>query len=265
MRLIYLLAVDEDHAAAAEVEWLLGQRGYFVRRAEEGSAFPPARPNEITLALWSQSAQASQKQILFTNCAIDAWTQGRLILARLDDALQPRGLGDVEAIDLTFVPARVASVWKIVEAAQGIDRLLELRRKDAPPEPDLADSDMSGPGEAEHPACEPKPKGTSARGFSSSHAVIAGFVAAGAFASLGFLSLTEAPNILLGLAAALWGIVAGTVAGFVGGGDRELKSAARVPPPAALPAPAASAPGLREVEHVSESATLPEGPAGISG
>ena len=57
MRLIYLLAVDADHAAAAEIESLLKQRGYFVRRAEERYAFPLAPPNELTLATWSPSVQ----------------------------------------------------------------------------------------------------------------------------------------------------------------------------------------------------------------
>jgi hypothetical protein len=258
MRLIYLLAVGADHAASAEIESLLKQRGYFVRRAEEKFAFPPARPNEITLALWSQSVQFSQQQILFTNRAIDAWTEGRLILARLDNTFQPRGLGDVEAIDLTFAPARMAAVWKIVEAAQGIDRVLETRRKDAPPEPGPAASDGSAPSKAEPPASEPKPKRTSARGFSSSHATIAGLVAAGAFASFGFLSLPAAPSFLLGLAAALWGMVAGTVAGFVAGGEGPVRSSAR---DAARAAPARPAPGSREVEHASEFAMLPADPA----
>ena len=59
MRLIYLLASDADDAAAAETEALLKQRGYQVRRADETLAFPPARYQEITLALWSKSAQSS--------------------------------------------------------------------------------------------------------------------------------------------------------------------------------------------------------------
>ncbi len=257
MRLIYLLAVDADHAAAAEIESLLKQRGYFVRRAEERYAFPPARPNEITLALWSQSVQFSQKQIMFTNRAIDALTEERLILARLDNAFQPRGLGDVDAIDLTFAPARVAGVWKIVEAAQGIDRLLEARRKDAPPEPDTPRSDAPGSSETERPASGPMPKRTGARGFSSSHAIIAGIVAAGAFASFGFLSLPAAPTILLGLAAAIWGIVAGALAGFIAGGAEQRRSSA---PVAARAAPAPSAPASREGEHTSENAMLAAGP-----
>lgn len=260
MRLIYLLAVDADQAAAAEIESLLKQRGYFVRRAEEKFAFPPARPSEITLALWSQSVQFSQKQIMFTNRAIDAWTEGRLILARLDNAFQPRGLGDVEAIDLSFAPARVAAVWKIVEAAQGIDRMLEARRREAPPAPASGGKDGPGPDEAERPTPEPqpRPKRKAPRRFSSSHAIIGGLVAAGAFASFGFLSLPAAPTLLLGLAAALWGIVAGALAGLVAGGSGQDSSSVRV---AARAAPAPAAPASREGELASENAMLADGPA----
>nr|MCU0732360.1 hypothetical protein [Hyphomonas sp.] len=118
MRQIYLLASDADAAVASEVETMLRQRGYMVRRAEEKYAFPPARRNEVTLALWSRQVQFSSKHILFTNRAIDAWTEGRLIFAKLDNTFQPRGLGDVTAIDLSFAPGRVAAIWKVVEAAQ---------------------------------------------------------------------------------------------------------------------------------------------------
>ena len=99
MRQIYLLASDADAQAAGEISDLLAQRGYQVRRADEALAFPPARPHEITLALWSRNVELSAKQILFTNRAIDAWTEGRLIFARLDHAMLPRGLGDVDVID----------------------------------------------------------------------------------------------------------------------------------------------------------------------
>ena len=78
MRQIYLLASDADAQAAGEISDLLAQRGYQVRRADEALAFPPARPHEITLALWSRNVELSAKQILFTNRAAEGpaalWT-----------------------------------------------------------------------------------------------------------------------------------------------------------------------------------------------
>lgn len=213
MRQIYLLAMDADAAAAGEVEQLLKQRGYMVRRAEEKSGFPPARVQEVTLALWSGSAQLSSKQILFTNRAIDAWTEGRLIFARLDHTLLPRGLSDVSAIDLSFAPARIAATWKIVEAAQEIDRAMELRRyEDTEPQ-------SAGPGapqEEQPPVRQVRPPLARKR-FSAGAAVIVGLVAAGAFGSMGFIWMPFASNFLVGLAALAWGALAGALAGYVAG------------------------------------------------
>lgn len=249
MRLIYLLALDADAAAAAEVEALLKQRGYQVRRAEEKFAFPPARAQEITLALWSKAVQLSARQILFTNRAIDGWTEGRLIFARLDHCLLPRGLGDVETIDLSFAPARLAAVWKIVEAAQEIDQALDARRREAPP------------GEREGgppPAPEPGAAGLTANSqrrpggsqFSSGAALVVGLVAAAACGSLGYLTMPAAPAVLLGGAAIAWGGVAGALGGFLGGRPKpaapepDLAAAAPAPPPSESAAAEAAGDGL---------------------
>ena len=237
MRLIYLLASDADDAAAAELQALLKQRGYQVRRADEKLAFPAARYQEITLALWSKSVQLSSKQILFTNCAIDAWTEGRLIFARLDHTLFPRGLGDIETIDLSFAPARVAAVWKIVEAAQAIDRAMEARRRVEAATP--GGGDPAPPqAEPEAGASPPEVKRRSGRSdFSAGAALLVGLVAALAFGSLGFLTMPAAPVLLLGAAAIAWGGVAGALGGFLGGGksaqadEPELVTAAPAPAP----------------------------------
>jgi len=217
MRLIYLLASDADEAAAAETEALLKQRGYQVRRADEKLAFPPARYQEITLALWSKSVQFSSKQILFTNRAIDAWTEGRLIFAQLDHTLLPCGLGDIGTIDLSLAPARVAAVRKIVEAAQEIDRAMEARRREAAVTP--GGGDPAPPQAApEAGAWPPKVKsGSGGSEFSAGAALLVGLVAAAAFCSLGFLTMPAAPVLLLGAAAIAWGGVAGALGGFLGG------------------------------------------------
>jgi hypothetical protein len=215
MRQIYLLASDTDAQAAGEISDLLAQRGYQVRRADEALAFPPARPHEITLALWSRNVELSAKQILFTNRAIDAWTEGRLIFARLDHTMLPRGLGDVDAVDLSFAPARIAAVWKIVEAAQDIDKMLMERRADVNrsgglPEPE---EDLSA-------ALPPQAKLKARRSFSAGPALAVGLVAAAACLSLGFLTMPAASKALLAGAALTWGAVAGAVAGYASGKRR---------------------------------------------
>ncbi|MFN3912008.1 toll/interleukin-1 receptor domain-containing protein [Hyphomonas sp.] len=233
MRQIYLLASEADAQASGEIEALLKQRGYQVRRAEEASAFLPARPQEITLALWSRNVEMSAKQI-FTNRAIDAWTEGRLIFARLDATMLPRGLGDVAAIDLSFAPGRMAAVWKIVEAAQDIDKLLAERGPALPG----VDADMTPERDAPREATRSQRRRT-ARGrrrFSLAPAIAVGLVSAAAFGSLGFLSMPTASILLLGGAALTWGALAGTAAGYLSGG-REALAMAEAPQPRPAPAP----------------------------
>jgi len=248
MRLIYLLALDADAAAAAEVEALLKQRGYQVRRADEKFAFPPARAQEITLALWSKAVQLSARHIFFTNRAIDAWTEGRLIFARLDHCLPPRGLGDMETIDLSFAPARLAAVWKIVEAAQEIDKALDARRREAAAAPEGREGlapPAPEPGSAGLPAkSKHRPGGSE---FSSGAALVVGLVAAAACGSLGYLTMPAAPAVLLGGAAIAWGGVAGALGGFLGGRPKivapEPDLAAAAPAPPASKSAAADAAG----------------------
>jgi len=262
MRLIYLLASDADDVAAAEIEALLKQRGYQVRRADERLAFPPARYQEITLALWSKSVQFSSKQILFTNRAIDAWTEGRLIFARLDHSLLPRGLGDIETIDLTFAPARVAAVWKIVEAAQEIDRAMEARRREAAAAPGGVEDPGPPQAEAETRASPPKSKRRSGTTeFSTGAGLVVGLVAAAAFVSLGFLTMPAAPVLLLGGAAIAWGGVAGALGGFLGG--RKSTQADEPEMAAAAPAPAPPVSESAASEVAGEDDLFNETPAQV--
>jgi hypothetical protein len=261
MRLIYLLASDADDAAAAQVEALLKQRGYQVRRADEKLAFPPARYQEITLALWSKSVQLSSKQTLFTNCAIDAWTEGRLIFAQLDHTLLPCGLGDIGTIDLSLAPARVAAVRKIAEAAQAIERAMEARRREAAA-PAGGGNPVPRQAEPEAGAWPPKVKRRSGRSdFSASAALLVGLVAAGAFGSLGFLTMPAAPVLLLGAAVIAWGGVAGALGGFLGG----RKSAQPDEPglATAAPAPAPPVPASAAGEVAGDDDLFNETPARV--
>jgi len=238
MRQIYLLASDVDAEASMEIEALLKQRGYFVRRAEERLAYPPARPGEITLALWSKAVQFSSKQILFTNRAIDAWTEGRLIFARLDHTLLPRGLGDVAAIDLTFPPARLAAVWRIVEAAQEIERLNNVRRIEAPAAARASGGGDVGGDTLEQTARSRKKK--AGMSFSPGLAILVGPVTATLLGSTAFLTMPAAPLPLLVAACLSWGAVAGVAAGILGGA-REAPDVLAEEAAQAAPAPVAAA------------------------
>lgn len=250
MRQIYLMSMEADAAAADEIERLLRERGYMVRRAAEQYAFPPARAQEVTLALWSQAAFMSPKQLFFTNRAIDAWTEGRLVFARLDHALLPRGLSDIETVDLSFAPARMSTVWKVIEAAQEIDRTMEARRRETGASDLVEDEDEAGAGA---PPQAPKRKARARRVFSWGSGAIFGLVAAGAFASIGFIAMPYASNLLVGIASVLWGLVVGAFGGYLAGGRARSEALA-------AKAPRAS----REMPDEAAAPSAPDAPVFVS-
>ena len=136
------------------------------------------------------------------------------------------------------MPARVAAVWKIVEAAQEIDRAMEVRSREAASAPGGGEYPAPPQAEAETRSSPPKSKRRSGKTeFSSGAALVVALVAAAAFGSLGFLTMPAAPVLLLGGAAIAWGGVAGALGGFLGGrnstqtDEPELATAAPAPAP----------------------------------
>jgi hypothetical protein len=132
MRRIYLLAAEADLPAAADIETQLKQRGFLVRKADPQIGFTPAMPGEITLAFWSGAMQMSAQLLNFSHRVIDAWSEGTLIFARFDHAFLPRGLSDLETIDLAFEPSRIHKVREIIERAEQIDKTSVLSLPPAP-------------------------------------------------------------------------------------------------------------------------------------
>ncbi|MEO0983908.1 MAG: toll/interleukin-1 receptor domain-containing protein [Pseudomonadota bacterium] len=121
MRPVYLIAAPEDEAAAKEIAALLKRFGVQSRLETGKFGFPPARPNEATVTLWSQKAVMSAKRLLLTNRAIDAWADEALVLCQLDHGFLPTGLRDVEAVDLRFEPQRQFKAREIADRLRAIE------------------------------------------------------------------------------------------------------------------------------------------------
>ncbi len=124
---VYLIAAPENEAEGAELAKFLKTRGVMVREEYGQFAYGPARPNELTLALWSRKSMMSVQRIMLTNRAIDAWEQDSLVMARLEHGLSPHGLGDLEMVDLTFAAARLHHSERVLQAL----REMETRQRDA--------------------------------------------------------------------------------------------------------------------------------------
>ncbi len=234
MRRIYILSVEKDAAEAEAIADLLRRRTFMARVADPAMMFPPPTPDEITLALWSQNVIFNPRQFIFTNRAIDAWSEGKLILARLDHAPPPRGLGDVDSIDLSFAPARLAAIERIVRSAADIDRADMDRAAGAPP-PSAASPGGAGaergrgadtPSEGGRDVTPPqmgkptKAAGSSRFSFAWPMAAVVGVVVALTLGTAVFYALPAAPVSLVAASALLWGCVGAAVAGHLAGRRR---------------------------------------------
>lgn len=130
---VYLIAAPEDEAEADKLAAYLKRFGVFIRSEYGQYSYPPARHGEYTLALWSRNAMMSSRQMMLTNRAIDAWEHDQLIMARLEHGLSPRGLADLEMIDLTFEAARehrYRDVLNALRALEGSRRLMGRQPRD---------------------------------------------------------------------------------------------------------------------------------------
>ncbi|MEL7540084.1 MAG: hypothetical protein AAGJ51_04205, partial [Pseudomonadota bacterium] len=121
---VYLIAAPEDEAEAEKLAEHLKRFGVFIRAEYGRMSYPPAHTGEYTLALWSRNAMMSSRQMMLTNRAIDAWENGQLVMARLEHGLNPRGLGDLEMVDLTFPAARQHRYNDVLNSLRAMDDVL---------------------------------------------------------------------------------------------------------------------------------------------
>ncbi len=118
---VYLIAAPEDETEAEKLAAYLKRFGVFIRSEYGKFAYPPAQHGEFTLALWSRNAMMSTRQMMLTNRAIDAWAEGQLVMARLEHGLNPRGLSDLEMVDLTFEAAREHRYRDVLTALRALE------------------------------------------------------------------------------------------------------------------------------------------------
>ena len=118
---VYLIAAPEDQEEAEKLAEYLKRFGVFIRSEFGQMAYPPAHHGEYTLALWSRNAMISSRQMMITNRAIDAWEDGHLVMARLEHGLNPRGLADLEMVDLKFPSAREHRYHDVLNAIRALE------------------------------------------------------------------------------------------------------------------------------------------------
>ena len=129
---VYLIAAPEDEAEGEKLAEYLKRFGVFIRSEYGKLAYPPAHHGEFTLALWSRNAMMSSRQMMLTNRAIDAWAEGQLVMARLDPGLNPRGLSDLDMVDLGMPSMREHRYHDVLNALRAMQDA-QRRARVAPP------------------------------------------------------------------------------------------------------------------------------------
>ena len=126
---IYLIAAEGDADIAEECSGYLRRHGCTVRFDPADMFVAPARPGEMTLALWSMKTRMSSRQIMFTNRAIDALMTGSLVVGQLDFHPLPYGLTDVDPYDLRNPGMRQFQITKLLADLRKIERAQQNDRR----------------------------------------------------------------------------------------------------------------------------------------
>jgi hypothetical protein len=117
---VFISHAVADLAAAEALEGALERRGHFVERDDGEVALAPIAPHDIVVALISHAFAADANRLRLTQRALDAWSAGRLVLVRLDDAPAPVGLRDWPMADASVAETRDLA-W--VDVATSVQKL----------------------------------------------------------------------------------------------------------------------------------------------
>lgn len=123
---IFIAHAPADAAVAEALEIFLERRGQFVERDDGQTALRPIQSSDVLVLLISQNLSFAPMRLRLEQRALDAWADGRLLVAKLDHGIAPVGLRDLPAIDATFAAQRE---FKWQELANQINEKLRAARQ----------------------------------------------------------------------------------------------------------------------------------------
>jgi hypothetical protein len=168
-----IACAPQDRAVAEQLAKYLSDRAR-LSQIEDGAG--PQRflqPGDVLIALISQNSVFSPHRMRFDARALDAWSEGQLVLAKLDHNFAPLGLRDLPFIDASWDTQRDFAWSKVLAEASekarpkpppapapgAPDAALEEKEQDRGAQPDLPRKRSRQIGE------EPAPKKASASGW----------------------------------------------------------------------------------------------------
>ena len=127
---VFIAHAPADRQSAEALEKVIERRGQFAELDDGHTALRPIQGSDVLVLLVSQALTFATARLRLVQRALDAWSDGRLIVVRLDHGFPPVGLRDLPAIDASFEAQRE---FKWNEVA---DQIREKLR--APPAPGFA-------------------------------------------------------------------------------------------------------------------------------
>ncbi len=113
---VFVAHAPADAATAEALEAFLERRGQFVELDDGQTALRPITPHDTMVLLVSKDLVFAPMRLRLEQRALDAWADGRLILAKLDHGIAPVGLRDLPAIDASFEAQREFKWQEIANA-----------------------------------------------------------------------------------------------------------------------------------------------------
>ncbi len=115
---VFVSHAAADLAVAMDLEKAIERRGVFVELDDGETALRPVQAMDAVVMLVSKDFVFSPWRLRLEQRALDAWTQGRLVLVKLDHAFAPVGLRDLPAIDASFEAQREFTWMKVADAVR---------------------------------------------------------------------------------------------------------------------------------------------------
>jgi TIR domain len=103
---VFISFAPSDREVAEGLEKFIERRGQFAELDDGLTAQRPVQPSDVVILLLSKDFIMAPSRLRLEQRALDAWSDGRLIVVKLDTWLAPVGMRDLPAVDASFEPQR---------------------------------------------------------------------------------------------------------------------------------------------------------------
>ena len=94
----FIAHANEDQAVADELRDFLKPRGIHAQCESGVRGFRPLHPSDVVIGLWSRNTLFSTYRMVMERRLLEAWSEGRLVLVKLDHQVLPVGMRDLPSI-----------------------------------------------------------------------------------------------------------------------------------------------------------------------